>query len=127
MIKGWVPGAPVAVPATLAAGREPFNPEDWTPNHGLDALAANLRDLYERYGRPVLVAETAYPWTLDWADATHNPVGRADQLLPGLPATPAGQAAFAHKRVAAAQMISGVGGEFEQAHQVIDRALDDAG
>ena len=37
---GWVPGAPVAVPATLAAGREPFNPEDWTPNHGLDALAA---------------------------------------------------------------------------------------
>ncbi len=39
----------------------------------------------------------------------------------------AGQAAFAHKRVAAAQMISGVGGEFEQAHQVIDRALDDAG
>ena len=37
---GWVPGAPVAVPATLAAGREPFNPEDWTPNHDLDALAA---------------------------------------------------------------------------------------
>ena len=37
---GWVPGAPVAVPATLAAGREPFNPEDWSPEHSLAALAA---------------------------------------------------------------------------------------
>lgn len=37
---GWVANAPVAVPATLAAGREPFNPEDWTPNHSLADLAA---------------------------------------------------------------------------------------
>lgn len=37
---GWVPGAPVAVPATLAAGREPFNPEDWKPTWSLDDLAA---------------------------------------------------------------------------------------
>lgn len=64
--------------------------------HGdLAALAANLRALHERYGKPLLVAETAYPWTLAWADATHNLVGTAAQLLPGYPATPAGQAAFA--------------------------------
>ena len=37
---GWVPGSPVAVPATLAAGREPFNPQDWTPEHSLADLAA---------------------------------------------------------------------------------------
>ncbi|MBE2291164.1 MAG: lytic murein transglycosylase B [Xanthomonadales bacterium] len=37
---GWVPGAPIAVPATLAAGREPFDPEDWTPSHSLAELAA---------------------------------------------------------------------------------------
>jgi membrane-bound lytic murein transglycosylase B len=37
---GWVPGAPVAVPATLAQGREPFDPVDWTPNHSLVELAA---------------------------------------------------------------------------------------
>ena len=37
---GWVPGGTVAVPATLAAGREPFNPEDWTPTHSLADLAA---------------------------------------------------------------------------------------
>ncbi|MBO9716495.1 MAG: lytic murein transglycosylase B [Pseudoxanthomonas sp.] len=36
---GWVANAPVAVPATLAAGREPFNPEDWTPTHSLADLA----------------------------------------------------------------------------------------
>jgi arabinogalactan endo-1,4-beta-galactosidase len=64
--------------------------------HGdLAALAANLRALHERYGAPVLVAETAYPWTLAWADATHNLVGTSAQLLAGYPATPAGQAAFA--------------------------------
>ena len=37
---GWVPGAPVAVPATLAAGHEPFNPEDWRPTWSLEELAA---------------------------------------------------------------------------------------
>jgi len=41
------------------------------------------------------VVETAYPWTLGWFDATRNMVGRRDQLLPGFPATPGGQAAFA--------------------------------
>lgn len=37
---GWVPGAPIAVPATLAAGRDPFNPEDWRPTWSLEDLAA---------------------------------------------------------------------------------------
>lgn len=37
---GWVRGGSVAVPATLDAGREEFNPSDWTPNHTLADLAA---------------------------------------------------------------------------------------
>jgi membrane-bound lytic murein transglycosylase B len=37
---GWVANAPIAVQATLAPGREPFNPEDWTPTHTLADLAA---------------------------------------------------------------------------------------
>ena len=37
---GWVRGGPVAVPATLEAGREPFDPVDWTPEHSLADLAA---------------------------------------------------------------------------------------
>ncbi len=63
--------------------------------HGtLADLGANLRDLAARYGRDVMVVETGYPWTLAWADGEHNVVGDPGQLLPGFPATPAGQRAF---------------------------------
>ncbi len=37
---GWVRGGQVAVPATLAAGREEFNPTEWTPSWSLQDLAA---------------------------------------------------------------------------------------
>lgn len=64
--------------------------------HGdLAALEANLRSLAKRFGKPLMVAETAYPWTLASNDQTHNIVGLPSQLLPDLPATPDGQAAFA--------------------------------
>ena len=60
----------------------------------LDDLTANLQDLSERYPQEIVLVETAYPWTLDWQDDTHNLVGLEEQLLPGYPATPTGQAAF---------------------------------
>jgi len=63
--------------------------------HGtLDDLEANLADLSYRYGKDIVIAETAYPWTLDWHDNTHNMVGLPEHLLPGYPATVAGQRAF---------------------------------
>ncbi|MFZ4573154.1 MAG: glycoside hydrolase family 53 protein [Phycisphaerales bacterium] len=63
--------------------------------HGsLASLSQNLADLAPRYGLPLMVAETAYPWTLGWADSTNNLVGLASQLLNGYPASPAGQAKF---------------------------------
>jgi len=66
--------------------------------HGsLQELEANLRDLAARYGKGLVVVETAYPWTLGWFDDTHNLVGLPEHLLPGYPATPAGQAAFLTK------------------------------
>ena len=37
---GWVRGGKVAVPATLAAGREEFNPTEWKPTWSLQELAA---------------------------------------------------------------------------------------
>jgi len=61
---------------------------------GLDGLAATLAVLAGRFGRELWIVETAYPFTLDWADGTGNVVGLAEQLLPGLPASPAGQAEF---------------------------------
>jgi arabinogalactan endo-1,4-beta-galactosidase len=64
--------------------------------HGtLDALADNLGSLARRFGKDVMVVETAYPWTLRAFDAGHNLVGGRDQLLQPYTATAAGQAAFA--------------------------------
>jgi arabinogalactan endo-1,4-beta-galactosidase len=61
--------------------------------HGpLAGLAANLRGLAARYRKPLLVVETAYPWTLDDADGVGNFVTSATPLEAGYPATPQGQA-----------------------------------
>ncbi|MFD4873457.1 arabinogalactan endo-beta-1,4-galactanase [Streptomyces sp. NPDC058420] len=63
--------------------------------HGTpDAAAANLADLATRYDKPVLIAETAYPFTLKSEDATNDIMYDPSQLTPGYPATPAGQAAW---------------------------------
>lgn len=43
---------------------------------------------------PVWLVECAYPHTLAWNDAVHNPVGRPDQLLLEFPATPEGQLGY---------------------------------
>ena len=65
--------------------------------HGSIAdLTANLADSVTRYGKPVLLAEIAYPWTFEDGDQRGNIV-TADTVLPDedkYPATPAGQAAF---------------------------------
>ena len=65
--------------------------------HGpLDQMAANVADLQTRYGKPVVLAETAYPWTL--ADGDDEPNILADlSALPDathFPPTPAGQVAY---------------------------------
>lgn len=58
-------------------------------------LQATLQHLAQSQGKKVVIAETAYPFTLDWNDFTDNAVGQVDQLiLPDFPATPAGQRAF---------------------------------
>jgi len=65
--------------------------------HGnLAALQANLNDLATRYGKDIVVAETAYPWTLSNGDDLGNFVTDASQLPDGAlyPATPTGQAGY---------------------------------
>ncbi|MFF1461105.1 arabinogalactan endo-beta-1,4-galactanase [Streptomyces sp. NPDC058330] len=62
--------------------------------HGsLTELQTNLDDAASRYGKPVMVAETAYAHTLADADGLENNVATSGQLVAGYPATPAGQAA----------------------------------
>jgi arabinogalactan endo-1,4-beta-galactosidase len=61
--------------------------------HGsLGDLQWNLNDISARYGKDVLVAETAYPFTLGYADDHPNSIGLESQLVSGYPATPEGQA-----------------------------------
>lgn len=63
--------------------------------HGtLDQVKANLSDLAGRYNKDIIIAETAYPWTLQWFDNTSNIVGSASQLHTGYPASVDGQHAF---------------------------------
>jgi arabinogalactan endo-1,4-beta-galactosidase len=65
--------------------------------HGsLAALQQNLNDLSTRYGKDIVVAETAYPWTLGNGDTLDNFITSDDQLPDGAayPATPQGQAAY---------------------------------
>lgn len=78
--------------------------------HGpLPRLADNLAALARRFGRDVMVVETAYPWTLRAFDTTHNVVGEPRQVS-AWAATPAGQAAFARAvRSAVARVPDGRG------------------
>jgi arabinogalactan endo-1,4-beta-galactosidase len=54
-------------------------------------LQSTLNDMASRYGKPVVVAETAYPFTLNNADSTANSISSSSQLTSGYPATEAGQ------------------------------------
>lgn len=59
----------------------------------ISGLTATIRRLRATYARPVMVVETAYPFTNDNADASANLLG-PDSLDPAYPATPAGQRAY---------------------------------
>jgi arabinogalactan endo-1,4-beta-galactosidase len=84
--------------------------------HGpFSALQANLNDLATRYGKDLVVVETAYPWTLADGDDLANFVTAADQLPDGIayPATAGGQAGyFAELRRILHQVPNGRGAGF---------------
>lgn len=56
----------------------------------VSGLAATITRLRARYGKDVMVVETAYPYTMDGADSLPNLLGR-DAVVRGYPATPDGQ------------------------------------
>ena len=65
--------------------------------HGksLDDLQNQLSSLSINFEKEILIAETAYPFTLGWNDWTNNNVGLEDHLiLPEYPASPQGQKDF---------------------------------
>jgi arabinogalactan endo-1,4-beta-galactosidase len=65
--------------------------------HGksLNNLRIKMQQLSDAYHKKLVIAETAYPFTLDWNDWTNNIVGINEQLiLPEFPATAQGQRDF---------------------------------
>ncbi|QIA09296.1 glycoside hydrolase family 53 protein [Draconibacterium halophilum] len=65
--------------------------------HGknLTSLKTTMTNLSETFNKEIVLAETAYPFTLEWNDWTNNIVGQEDQLiLPDYPATKTGQQQF---------------------------------
>ena len=65
--------------------------------HGtLTELIQNMDELGNEFQKPVLVVETAYPFTLQWNDNTNNIIGLETQLLEGYEASEEGQLLFLH-------------------------------
>ena len=65
--------------------------------HGtLTDLIQNMDELGTEFQKPVLVVETAYPFTLQWNDNTNNVIGLETQLLEGYEASEEGQLLFLH-------------------------------
>lgn len=65
--------------------------------HGksLSTLKSSMQRLSETHSKEIIIAETAYPFTLEWNDWTNNIVGLDEQLiLPEFPASAKGQLAF---------------------------------
>lgn len=61
--------------------------------HGklLSSLKNNLINISGLQSKPVLIAETSYPFTFEWNDWTNNIIGDNSQILPQFPASPEGQ------------------------------------
>jgi arabinogalactan endo-1,4-beta-galactosidase len=57
----------------------------------LAALRANLDELATQFGKPLVIAENQYSWTLANGDALGNSTWQASQLIDGYPASPGGQ------------------------------------
>ncbi|MFF3500144.1 arabinogalactan endo-beta-1,4-galactanase [Streptomyces sp. NPDC003247] len=76
--------------------------------HGtLADFQTTLDDAASRYGKPVYVAETAYPFRLDSDDTLENIIDLSSELVSGYPATEAGQLAWTN---AVADIVEAVPG-----------------
>jgi arabinogalactan endo-1,4-beta-galactosidase len=78
-------------------------------------MRANVDQLATQFGKPIMIAETQYPWTLangnsPLGDGTGDFVWQASQLSAGYPATPGGQLSFVTDELSIlAQVPGGLG------------------
>lgn len=78
----------------------------WWHGKDLSWLTIQLTQLNRITGKPVIIAETAYPWTLGWNDWTNNIVGNSSQCVPGFPPDPAGQQALMRRIASLARSVN---------------------
>jgi arabinogalactan endo-1,4-beta-galactosidase len=84
--------------------------------HGaISAMRANVDALATQFRKPIVIAETQYPWTLangnnPAGDSTGDFVWQTSQLSPGYPASPGGQLSFVTDELSIlAQVPDGLG------------------
>jgi arabinogalactan endo-1,4-beta-galactosidase len=79
--------------------------------HGpISAMRQNVDALATQFGKPVIIAETQYPWTLANGDSLGNFLWQGSQLSPGYPASPGGQLSFVSDELSIlAQVPGGLG------------------
>lgn len=63
-------------------------------NGPLGSLRTSIDGLAKRFHKPIVIAETAYPWTFANADGYPNIIGPSSALPPMYAATPGGQGLF---------------------------------
>jgi arabinogalactan endo-1,4-beta-galactosidase len=72
-------------------------------------MTGTVKEMKSRYSRPVVIVETAYPFTLQENDQEKNSIHAATQLSPGYPATPDGQAGNLRAVIQAARQGGAMG------------------
>lgn len=76
--------------------------------HGdMEKLKSNLDSLSERYGKGIIIAETAYPWTLGYRDSMTNVLGPSGRLLNRYSATVEGQGSFLRDQINIIKNVKG--------------------
>lgn len=66
----------------------------WWHGNDLNVMESDLRSFTMNQEKPIMIVETAYPFTLNWDDNAHNNIGLTSQLAPGYEATTNGQFQF---------------------------------
>jgi arabinogalactan endo-1,4-beta-galactosidase len=78
--------------------------------HGTpQAMTATVKEMRSRYAKPVVIVETAYPFTILENDQEINSIHSLSQLPPEYPASPAGQAANLRAVIQAARQGGAIG------------------
>jgi arabinogalactan endo-1,4-beta-galactosidase len=78
-------------------------------SYTVEATGRLINKLRHEFNKDVLIAETAYPWTLDRVNETADNILGSEFLLPDYPATPEGQKQFLIDLTQAVLSNGGVG------------------